>query len=62
MCQELPVLPEIGEDENTVNVHLAAMTAKLDRADRVHPGEEMLLDRQKRTLSACTQDLKSMTT
>lgn len=38
------------------------MRAEIDRADKIRPSAEILLDRQKRTLSARSADLKKMTT
>ena len=38
------------------------MASELDRADKVHPSAELLLDHQKRTLAARSNDLKELTT
>ena len=57
-----PVLLDAGEDDASIEQHLAVMAAEIDRADRVHPSAEILLDRQKRTLAARTEDLQNLTT
>ena len=56
------MLPPLGEDEASVQQHVQAMAAEVNRADKVHPSAELLIDRQKRTLAARSDDLKRLTT
>ena len=60
--KQLPLLLPLGEDDISMEQHRVDKASEINRADKVHPSAELLLDRQKRILTVRTKDLETMST